>query len=272
MENQEDKHANIDLNKFAKDVKLKIDGIAGIKLGDRKDITTNRTIIPFKTKKNKQVKRVFYNQATLLMIPKSKQKLYNPSMPHQKLYMNIKLFNNGSVQITGCKSINDCYDVLTTLVTILKKGDDFLDANSKSTIQISNIKIDMINSGFNLDYKIDREKLLHILKTNHNTTRDKYIGQVECKYNPLHACVNIKYNYPTDDGLQKKISIFVFQTGSILITGARNLQHIIGAYEYINRILNYYKPQVQIIHLDPTEIDEEYKKFMKSTKKAIINC
>ena len=36
---------------------------------------------------------------------------------------------------------------------------------------------------------------------------------------------------------EKEISIFIFQKGNIIITGARTKSHIISAYKYINNIL-----------------------------------
>ena len=45
------------------------------------------------------------------------------------------------------------------------------------------------------------------------------------------------------DNDKKKISIFVFQSGAIIITGANNVNHIMSAYEYITEKLkkNYNK-------------------------------
>nr|AEX62867.1 TATA-box-binding protein-like protein [Moumouvirus Monve] len=89
-------------------------------------------------------------------------------------YINIKVFKNGSLQMTGCKDMDDFYDVTMTLIKILKKGRlmknkkgesvkiDFIEEPKK--IGIFNIKIRMINSNFKLDYKVDREKLAKILK------------------------------------------------------------------------------------------------------------
>ena len=55
---------------------------------------------------------------------------------------------------------------------------------------------------------------------------------IPCKYEPcIHACVNIPF---LPEGSKKNIYIFVFESGSILITGAKNEHHITGAYKYIN--------------------------------------
>ena len=36
---------------------------------------------------------------------------------------------------------------------------------------------------------------------------------------------------------EKEVSIFIFEKGNIIITGARNLFHIIDSYNYINNII-----------------------------------
>ena len=87
----------------------------------------------------------------------------------------------------------------------------------------------MINSNFNIGFKVDRDKLYDLIHT-------KNIA--ECSYDPIiHACVNIKYECD-----KKTVSIFVFESGSIIITGANNGKHILDAYNFINKLLcNNYK-------------------------------
>ncbi len=46
-------------------------------------------------------------------------------------YINIKVFKNGSLQITGCKDIDDFYNVFETLIRILKRGCDVKIDNGK---------------------------------------------------------------------------------------------------------------------------------------------
>ena len=59
-----------------------------------------------------------------------------------------------------------------------------------------------------------------------------------------HACVNIKYIYKQKTQFEKKISIFVFESGSIIITGANNTEHILEGYKFINNILKEYKNDI----------------------------
>ena len=47
--------------------------------------------------------------------------------------------------------------------------------------------------------------------------------------------LNIHHQNRIDE--EKEVSIFVFQKGNIIITGARKKSHIISSYNYINNIL-----------------------------------
>ena len=259
-------HTLIDVDKFAKKVILKEDEIVSVKFGNRKDAATNRTIVVIKTKK-KPSKKNFYNQVTILMKP-----MNNPS----RNYINIKVFKNGSLQMTGCKDMDDFNNVATTLINILKRGYDAKTKKGKNIhidfidnpkeIGIYDVKIRMINSNFKLDYKVDRKKLARLLKKNHGEkSKDKEIGYVECKYEPTggHSCVNIKYKY---DEINKP-SIFVFQTGAVIITGAKNLPQIIMAYHFIHKILNKYHDEIKIIDLDQKAVQAEIVNFFKNLKK-----
>ena len=262
-------HTLIDVDKFAKNVVLREDEIVSVKFGNRKDIATNRTIVIIKSKK-KPSKKNFYNQVTILMKP-----MNNPA----RNYINIKVFKNGSLQMTGCKDMDDFNNVTTTLIRILSEGTNienrkgkkihikFIDSPTK--IGIFNVKIRMINSNFKLDHKIDRKKLARLLRKNHKeNTNDTEFGYIEFKYKPNggHSCVNIKYHHDEN----KKTSIFVFQTGAIIITGAKNLNHIIMAYRFINRIIEKYFDQIRIVDLDPKAVQDEIARFFRNKKKIEI--
>lgn len=244
----------IDVDTFAKNVTLNEEGIVSVKFGNRKDPATNRTIVIIKAKKKPSIKN-FYNQVTILMKPTN-----NPD----RNYINIKVFKNGSLQMTGCKDMEDFFNVTNTLIDILLAGKrinkNHVDFINQDSIRIQDIKIRMINSNFRLDYKVDRKKLAKLLKKyHHKNTKETEIGYVECKYEPTggHSCVNIKYQYDEDN----KPSIFVFQTGAIIITGAKNLHHIIMAYKFIHTILNKYYDEIRIIDLDQKAVQKEIAKF-----------
>jgi len=188
-----------------------------------------------KNNKNKKKKhKSFYNQATIKIEVQDKKK-------NKKV--NIKVFKNGSIQITGCRNMDQFTSSMTILCEELNKKKAIYDKTEKKIIKkefvtepnnvninnISGFKIRLIVSNFNVDFLINRAKLFSILRKE----------DIRCSFEPcIHACVNIKYNYKNKD----TVSIFVFESGSIIITGAKTKDHIIEAYKFITKVLyeNYH--------------------------------
>ena len=108
-------------------------------------------------------------------------------------------------------------------------------------------EIRMINTNFNIGFQINRDKLHQLLLTH----------GYDASFDPIiHACVNVKYNIKQ---LNKTISIFVFESGSITIAGSNSCYQILLTYNFINKfILSNYNyllskpitPQliIQLIH------------------------
>lgn len=204
-----------------------------------------RSLIPKKTstQKNKKDKKQFYNQVTLKINTK-KDKI-----------VNIKLFINGSIQMTGCKSIEGSIEALEKLLYYLSIEKSIIDIKtftlqdkpfvsnlSKLTVDdIYDFKVAMINSNFNIGFNVDRFKLFNCM------TNDK----LDATYDPIiHAGVIVRHN--TGD---KVISVFVFESGSIVITGARNCKQIYEAYNFINKyLLQNYKCIVKTNNLSNSTI------------------
>ena len=183
--------------------------------------------------------------------------------------LNAKIFKNGSIQMTGCKSIPGCIDVLNIICKEFAKMKAIIDPDSLAKIilkpfvsnaeamsldKINDLKICMINSGFNIGFCIDREELYKVLSD----------ANVECKCDlDNHACVNIKYNYKD----RKKVSIFVFASGAVIITGANNCNHILEAYEFITikMVDNYQK----IKNVSNISNSQDIRKFLDHNESHI---
>lgn len=170
----------------------------------------------------------FYNQITLIM------KIFLNNNNNTSKYVNIKLFNNGSIQISGLQSIEHCNITLNKLLTLLKGDfgifeDDvfkefrFLESDD---IKIIDTKINMINTMFEYKSKINRSQLYnHFLSLN--------LGIV-IKFQPeIHAPVHLKL----DVGNKKPVTIFIFESGKILIMGCCNKENIITSYNFIFNLL-----------------------------------
>jgi TATA-box binding protein (TBP) (component of TFIID and TFIIIB) len=222
--------SNIMLEEMFKYLKLEEGNIVTIKYkGDIKSLE------PLKKKRNtKKKKNSFQNQLTIEVRPDVKK------FPENKI--SVKIFKNGSIQMSGVKSLDACNHALVKLIDRVTKEygvivdgvmKDISFVENKQDININGFKIDMINSNFNIGFEINRENLHEILLKK----------KIQCRYEPcIHACVNIKFH---PEGAIKNVSIFVFQSGNIIITGAKNTESIVESYKYIKEMLIKYKNDIQ---------------------------
>lgn len=211
----------------------------------------------------------FYNSITLIVrVNEGPTKNLNLE---QKI--NVKLFKNGSLQMSGCKNIDNVNTVLNKILMKLKqikgkiengeiKEINFIEDQNK--IGIYNFKIDMIYCNYRISIQIDREKLHELLKKK----------KVKCIYEPCsRACVIIKYTPTTDNVDNKEVSIFIFKKGNIIITGARSRAQVIEAYNYINNILITHYDEI----IKKTEEEEEeiimnlYNDVMNDVEKGLVD-
>jgi len=228
-------------------IDLKIDGIQSVTHGVNTDPTTNRTIIfTKKNKKKKKKKKIFYNQVSMYVI------VCNKTKP-----VNVKIFSNGAIQMTGCTTTDSAIDALDKIFTEFQTIKGVVDFETMQIVEkpfventkilklenITKFKIAMINSNFKFPLKIDRIKLYNVL------LKDNY----ESYYEPIkHASVDIKF-----DHLGKIISIFVFEKGSVIITGAKNCSQILDGYNFINKyLLKYHKQIIKNDCLKNIDIDK----------------
>jgi TATA-box binding protein (TBP) (component of TFIID and TFIIIB) len=123
--------------------------------------------------------------------------------------------------------------------------------------QFYNFDIRLINCDFVTGFNIDRNALYELLKK----------SDALCKLEPcIHACVDIKYRYKNRD-----ISVFVFEGGSIIITGACTSDEINAAYDYINNFIFDNFNKVIKISIASIIKDPQVKQMIKDFKKASRN-
>jgi TATA-box binding protein (TBP) (component of TFIID and TFIIIB) len=237
-----------------------------------------RTLISVKNKPKRNKKDInqkdtsknhFYNQITVVM----RVDHGNCDDLDFVRKINLKLFKNGSFQMSGCKTIKGVNIVFNKLIYKLKeikakKMEDgkineikFIDNHDKITV--TDFKIDMINSNYKVNMQIDRDKLYNLLLKK----------KIKSSYEPcIRACVIIKYTPIKENPAQKEVSIFIFKKGNIIITGARSRSQIISAYDYMNDILLTHTDD--IIKKDEQEeedlILDIYKDIMKDVDIGII--
>ena len=222
--------------------------------------------------KNKKDNEYFYNSCSIIVKADQDTKC-----------VNIKLFNNGKITLTGSKKEFDGYRSCKVLLEELKKYKvvfpDITEENYNNSF-IDKYRITMINSDFNTNFKIDLNKLLDILNNLENDlfikfNPEKYRGLIigfhwnedkKFAQNGCCRCKDDKGEYKKCKGKGngkgenqcKKITISIFKSGSIIITGGFLVKQIDDAYKFINDLLKkFYQDIIKLSILDFIDEDEE---------------
>jgi len=229
-------NTKVDLTNLAKILEVN-DNILYIEHGSHVNKGVNNKKI---SKKKSENRKYFYNQVTV--------HLFNNLKINNRV--NVKVFNNGRIQMTGINSDQ----IGETTVQILLSEFNRLSSVSKSQIfetetiqEIGSLETVLINSDFDIHNKINREALHRLIIQN------GYMSSFEpCTY----PGVNIKYyhnplarnfgicdcekpcNGKGKDNTCKKITVAVFKSGKIIITGGRSKNNIQTAYEFITEFID----------------------------------
>lgn len=199
-------------------------------------------LVPKKKKekvvKNKKRSNHFYNQVTIDMrvtngdiVDETGDKYTKDKNDKINLYnnlrkINIKMFGNGALELSGCKNISDVNIVINKLVHRLLENDNYI---NNGDITVTDFNINMIMANYKIKHMINRVHLKNILD------KKKIYGVFE---KLLSSKVTIKIKPPSTDDLEKFISIFVFEKGSVLITGStKTKEDLEYAYNFLNDIL-----------------------------------
>ena len=238
---------NINLENMYNNLELSEDLVC-IEWGDQpmKGETGKKVKKPRSTTKPK---KKFYNQATLHFRDQNKRN----GKP-----VNMKIFNNGSCQMTGVPSMESAHSILEKArLTLVNRQKDIKDTaiivENIEDVKECPINICLINSGFSLDSTIDREQFFYILTNKYN-----FYGNYEPDSYPG---INIKYYWNDDtqsdkntcgrcscdgfcegDGCGKgdaqcrRVSIMIFQSGQVIITGCCTVEKLQFIHQFIKKI------------------------------------
>ncbi len=201
-----------------------------------------------KSRKNLDVNYNFYNQCSITSyIPHEKYK-------NQLVKVDIKIFHNGSFNIAGSRSIQGIVHVIRKLIMFLLSYDHVL--NYKDELKIIDVGISMINTDFKIDKKIRQKTLNDILnRESFSLYKGGNIKWSEFDPDKYHG-VKIKYVYShneeedtflTRKGIEKlpgELSILVFNTGHVIITGGKTAKETYEAYKFINKVFDDYKEEI----------------------------
>ena len=183
--------------------------------------------------------------------------------PHE---VSIFMFASGNLKLSGIRSLDDTPEILDILWSGLNKNQTSLRNHDFKIIKRST---SLINTDFTAGYSLIRENLYKIINSNYN---------LEINYDPdVHPALQIRYycnNQYTglgrclcrnDVGQQHKqhiqmickgkgtgeglgeckiVTILIFQSGKVIITGGRSMVHVQQSYTLISNILSKYKNQI----------------------------
>lgn len=201
--------------------------------------------------KPKESKTSFFNQATLV--------IRREVSPLQWKEINVKLFRNGGVQMTGVRSMEMSSEALHWLIGYLTER-----CTRRPIFEtpptIHKEQIQLVNTDFSIGAKVRRDVLHRILSDKYrlNSSYESSIYQgVKTKYfynaqrpegHPPGLCPCAKLCKGTGDGSKigecKKITISPFQTGQVIITGARTMEQINEAYEFIKKVFTTHADEI----------------------------
>ena len=168
------------------------------------------------------------------------------------------IFPNGQVKIAGCKTINTCPLVLDVLKAMLKKVDGVVE--DPENLDVEATKIVMICSDFeakpnreNINgWCLNQEKLKNILVNEYN---------LSATYSTLNRYPGINLKYPSKIRIDKKVSLLIFRSGSIFITGAAEVCELVDSYKFICECLTDHLDEV--FYFDSEEVNKKKKKTIK---------
>lgn len=197
--------------------------------------------------KKQKPKKYFYNQVTIHM-PREEDKR-----------VNMKIFNNGRVQMTGVIKSGQGLEKIRGLVQQLNllspEHREKIFGHSEVVEYIQETETVLINSNFDIGFEIDREALHRlIIHTGYYSS-----------YEPgIYPGVNIKYYYNSSntspgicncetpcDGKGKgdackRITIAAFKSGKIIITGGKSDDNIVTAYNFIRKFISEHIDEIKV--------------------------
>ena len=202
--------------------------------------------------KRKVTEKTFFNQATLVI-----RKRLNDERGWKEV--NIKLFANGGVQMTGVPTPEFSQEAIGFVINEIKKKDPEVFTGDAS---ITKFRIQLINSDYSINRHLYQDKLHKILSNVYNL--------FSSHESTIYQGVNTKYYYNKKgdilrpgickctaacngqgsgdgDGQCKRITISPFSSGKIIITGARDMDQINEAYEFFNEILTAHQDEITFV-------------------------
>jgi TATA-box binding protein (TBP) (component of TFIID and TFIIIB) len=214
-----------------------------------------------KKSKDKTLNNVMFNQCEL------KGKIKEPGCDKISK-ISAMVYINGSFKVTGVKRVETIPKIVRDLEYSLKNNKALLqiesDENGKlKECRMKKVRIVMINTDFKIREELKQKNIIkqNILNEilNYETYSNNFDGPIKLsswtqdgypgiKTRHVHNYAENKHNmFLTRKGREKfkgEVSILTFGTGKIIITGGNEINEILGAYNFINFIIDKYRNEV----------------------------
>jgi hypothetical protein len=232
--------------------------------------------------KDEKKEKSFFNQATVVVRREVSEKYWKE--------INVKLFQNGGVQMTGVRSEKMAYDTIVWLVSHIQETIPHV-IGKKDELRIHKCEVQLINSDFSIGAPIRREALHSVLKDTYHLA--------SLYESTIYQGVKTKYFYndtkPTGSlpgicacatrckgtgngsgsGECKKVTISPFQTGQVIIQASGlpggSMKHIEEAAAFIQSVFVTHSDRVirkqYVVPIDGTS--EKPKESETKTKSLI---
>jgi TATA-box binding protein (TBP) (component of TFIID and TFIIIB) len=269
----------INIEKVIEKVKLEQGKIEKVKFGNKKDVEEKNvgvdTVKAFR--KNKKTKKHFYNQVTIVIKP----------FPERENGVNTKLSENGSIQMTGPKTIEEGHLTIRKMLQYLYEYDDKIfykkikpiksDSSSVDTDETKDTKLTDDSSGECTIEYFSKEELdsIPIISTNCELIivsfqlpflihLNKFNTILKDKYNLLsifgtssYPGINTKFTYNLDctstEHVKKK-KRYLCDCRDMSIFTFRTGKVIITGFEKIEKIETIFEKYVDIVRAEEDNI------------------
>jgi len=196
--------------------------------------------------------KTFFNQSTIVIRKRR-------GVDGEFKEVNVKLFANGGFQMTGVTNEEFSRDVIKWMID---KCNAMTTPITDKPLSLVKFAVQLLNSDYKMNALAKRAELHKILCDRYrlSSTLETTIYQgVNTKYYYNEAspatrgiCQCPKFCSGQGDGTEigkcKRITIAIFQTGSIIITGARTHRQLDEAYDFINGVIQVHSKEVTRPH------------------------
>lgn len=220
------------------------EGIIKIELGSNKKGLAMDDILHETTREKKR----FFNQSSLVFRVDISTLGSTETMYKE---VNIKLFKNGGFQMTGINSEAMARHTLNRFIAVNANRGIWMIDSVEQTPHIQTFDVRMMNSDYSIGKAIRRDRLHKLLvetyglwssfePTIYQGVNTKFFWNKTRNQTNPGICVCPNPCAGNGDGYAigacKKITISPFRTGSVIITGAKNMEQLNDAYDFLNTV------------------------------------